>query len=82
MSQQSHRSSPRVLGRRTLEVDHRRLPAYLCSGASVLDVGCGTEAITAGIARQVGHFGGSVGTSIAICPCSRWRALSMAMSLT
>lgn len=61
MSQQSHRSSPQVLGRRTLEGDHRRLDAYLCSGAEVLDVGCGTGAITAGIARRVGTSGAVLG---------------------
>jgi SAM-dependent methyltransferase len=61
MSEQSHRSDPRVLNRRTLERDHRLLPAMLCPGMSVLDVGCGTGAITAGIARAVGPAGRVVG---------------------
>lgn len=51
MSAQSHQSDPRVRNRRTLERDHPRLPAYLRSGLDVLDAGCGTGSITAGIAR-------------------------------
>jgi SAM-dependent methyltransferase len=61
MSHQTHRSSPQVLGRRTLERDHRSLPAYLLTGAAALDVGCGVGAITAGIARRVGPAGLVVG---------------------
>ena len=37
------------------------LPGYLRLGDTVLDVGCGTGAITAGIARQVGAAGLAVG---------------------
>src|SRR4051812_10741642 len=48
------RSNTQVLNRRTLETDHRVLAAMLRPGLSVLDVGCGTGAITAGIARRVG----------------------------
>jgi SAM-dependent methyltransferase len=54
MSIQTHRSDPQVLNRRTLEVDHRVLAGVLRPGMSVLDVGCGTGAITAGIARLTG----------------------------
>src|SRR5437868_7806773 len=61
MSEQSHRSDPRVLNRRTLEKDHRRLADLLRSGMSVLDIGCGTGAITAGIATAVSPTGNVVG---------------------
>src|SRR5262245_49109694 len=54
MHAQAHRSDPRILGRRTLEQDHGRLAELLRPGLSVLDIGCGTGAITAGIARAVG----------------------------
>src|SRR5262245_11576149 len=57
MHAQSHRSDPRILGRRTLEHDHRRLAEVLQPGLSVLDIGCGTGAITAGIAQAVGPLG-------------------------
>ena len=60
-SAQSHRSDPRILGRRTLERDHRCLLRLLRPGLSVLDVGCGTGAITAGIAKAVGPHGHVVG---------------------
>ena len=61
MSAQSHQSDPRVLNRRTLEHDHRRLAAILSPGDRVLDVGCGTGAITAGIAARVGAAGSVIG---------------------
>ena len=54
---QSHRSDPRILGRRTLERDHRYLAGLLRPGLAVLDVGCGTGVITAGIAKAVGQHG-------------------------
>jgi SAM-dependent methyltransferase len=53
MAEQTHRSDPQVLNRRTLERDHRILAGMLRPGMSVLDVGCGTGAITAGIAEAV-----------------------------
>jgi len=61
MPPQSHRSDPRILGRRTLERDHRCLAELLRPGNAVLDVGCGTGAITAGIAKAVGASGRVVG---------------------
>jgi SAM-dependent methyltransferase len=61
MSDQSHRSNPGILKRRTLERDHRCLAGLLAPSMIVLDVGCGTGAITAGIAKAVGPGGCVVG---------------------
>lgn len=61
MAEQTHQSDPRILNRRTLERNHRHLAALLKPGMSVLDVGCGTGAITAGIAKAVGPGGRVVG---------------------
>jgi ubiquinone/menaquinone biosynthesis C-methylase UbiE len=61
MSQQSHRSDPRILNRRTLQRDHAFLARVLRAGMDVLDVGCGTGAITAGIAKMVGPEGMALG---------------------
>ena len=54
----------RVLGARTLAVDHRRLSELLAPGYAVLDVGCGTGAITAGILERVLPGGRVVGVDI------------------
>src|SRR5512138_865807 len=61
MSEQIHQSDPRILSRRALERDHRVLAGMLRPGMFVLDVGCGTGAITAGIARAVAPGGCAVG---------------------
>ena len=61
MHAQTHQSDPRILGRRTLAADHRHLATLLQPGMSVLDVGCGTGAITAGIAEAVGLEGRVIG---------------------
>ena len=58
---QSHTSDVGILESRTLERDHRVLAGLLRPGASVLDIGCGTGAITAGIAKRVGPSGWVVG---------------------
>jgi SAM-dependent methyltransferase len=58
---QQHTSDPQILDRRTLARDHRRLAALLRPGMQVLDVGCGTGAITSGIARVVGPTGLALG---------------------
>ena len=61
MAEQAHRSDPRILGRRTLQRDHRRLAELLRPGLSVLDIGCGSGAIAAGAAMAVGPHGHVVG---------------------
>ena len=58
---QLHQSDPHILDRRRLWSDHRSLAELLSPGMSVLDVGCGTGAITKGIAEAVGPSGTVVG---------------------
>ena len=55
------RGAHSVLLSRTLATSHRRLGEILQPGMSVLDVGCGTGAITVGIAERVRAEGRVVG---------------------
>ncbi|PYT67640.1 MAG: hypothetical protein DMG39_23370 [Acidobacteria bacterium] len=61
MPAQSHQSDPRILRRRTLQTDHRCLATLLPPDIAVLDIGCGSGAITAGIAEAVGPQGYVIG---------------------
>jgi ubiquinone/menaquinone biosynthesis C-methylase UbiE len=53
-----------ILDFRSLGADQRRLAALLRPGLAVLDVGCGTGAITRGIAEAVGPDGRAVGVDV------------------
>ncbi len=54
-------STAKIVDRRSLRTDHRRLAEVLRPGMSVLDAGCGTGAITRGVAEAVGSTGFVVG---------------------
>jgi ubiquinone/menaquinone biosynthesis C-methylase UbiE len=59
MNKAIHRpeSSTKIFDHRTLEADYRTLTPILSKGLRVLDVGCGTGAISRGIAERVGAEG-------------------------
>lgn len=59
MSKTIHRgeSATKIFDHRTLERDYATLVPILAKGLRVLDVGCGTGAISQGIARRVGEEG-------------------------
>lgn len=54
----------RILERRSLSIAHRRLAALVEPGLTVLDVGCGTGAITSDVADAIGPSGLAVGVDI------------------
>jgi ubiquinone/menaquinone biosynthesis C-methylase UbiE len=56
--------SSAILDTRTLATANRRLAMLLRPGLSVLDIGCGTGAITRGIAEAVGREGRVVGVDV------------------
>src|SRR5262245_56932214 len=53
-----------ILDTRSLATAHRRLAQFLRPGLTVLDVGCGTGAITLGMAEAVAPDGLTVGLDI------------------
>jgi ubiquinone/menaquinone biosynthesis C-methylase UbiE len=64
MNKEIHRessSATRIFDNRTLEADYATLVPFLERGLRVLDVGCGTGAISRGIAERVGTTGSVVG---------------------
>jgi ubiquinone/menaquinone biosynthesis C-methylase UbiE len=51
-----------ILNQRTLQASNRRLAELLKPGMHVLDAGCGSGAITVGIAERIGPDGHVIGT--------------------
>src|SRR5580700_8382048 len=65
-----------ILNVRSLEADHAVLAALLRPGMTVLDVGCGTGAITLGIARAVSPGGAVCGIDVNVGLIARADAAS------
>ena len=55
------KGSASILNFRSLEKDYKTLIPLLKKGMRVLDVGCGTGAITIGIAKKIGKTGQAIG---------------------
>jgi SAM-dependent methyltransferase len=64
-----------ILDSRSLATAHRRLAELLRPGLSVLDVGCGTGAITRGIAEAVARDGRVVGVDVNAAMIDRARVV-------
>lgn len=56
-----HQSTNKTFDSRSLETDYPTLVPLLKEGLRVLDVGCGTGAISSGIARHIGPLGQVIG---------------------
>lgn len=69
-----------ILDARSLSTAHRRLADLLEPGTDVLDVGCGTGAITRGIAEAVGPTGRTVGIDNDVALIFKARAAGRAES--
>lgn len=59
--ERSEKSATKIFDNRSLEVDYRTLQPILKKGMSVLDIGCGTGAISKDIANIVGSAGKVIG---------------------
>lgn len=56
-----HQTTNKIFDSRSLEVDYPTLIPLLKEGLHVLDIGCGTGAISSGIAKRVGPSGSVIG---------------------
>jgi ubiquinone/menaquinone biosynthesis C-methylase UbiE len=56
-----HQTTNKIFDSRSLEADYPTLISILKDGLRVLDIGCGTGAISSGIAKRVGPYGSVIG---------------------